>query len=156
MSKPKSARAKKGLDPSTGIKDFSEDASDPIPFFAGLNPDKTEFTAVGDVAGGLFLDLADVAASDDTAKTVAAISEFFEDVLTEDCVEEFLSRLNDSQKPIPLPQALKIFEWLVQIYSGEAERPTQAASSSRGGSGSTGQSSTATARSQDTTPSEED
>src|SRR5688572_508503 len=123
MSAQRSRRVKEGLDPDTGIKDFSEDPSEPIEFYAGLNPDRELYHAVADVPGGMFLDLADIASSENTAETVRAVKEFFTDVLTEECAVDFLERLDDAKRPIPLKQALKIFEWLIGIYSGETERP---------------------------------
>lgn len=149
MSTPKSARARKGMTPD-GVIDLTGDVKLPKRFH--IAPDN--FDAIPDAPGGMFLDLAGVSEAKTRTEQIAAVETFFSQVLTDESFALYQKRLRDKNNPISLPQALRAFEWLVEQYSGDLDRPTMDPSTSQDGSNTTGQSSTGPALSKGLTPSE--
>lgn len=74
---------------------------------------------------------------------------FLQDALLPSSRDRFAERMKSASEPITLRQALSVYRFLVQTYSG---RPTQPPSPSLDGDGGTGESSTDTVRLVDLTP----
>lgn len=132
------------------VKDFSTDPKPQLEFKIGDDL----FYAVGDTPGGVVLDLAEMANTQEGESKTAAITEFLDGVLLPESAELFADRLRDPSNPITFEQLLAVFEWLLEEYVGgiDADRPTKAAASSSSGSRRTGRSSTVSARSRASTP----
>lgn len=113
----------------TGTMDFSTPPVPPIKFTI----DGDEFFAAGECPGGTVTDLAAVSAAEgeNEAEQLQVAMAFFDQVLLPDSAELFAERLRDPKRPITLQKAMKIFTWLMEIYT---DFPTEEPASSQAGS----------------------
>lgn len=118
--------------------DFTTDPVPPIMFTV----DGDTFYAAGEAPGGTVVDLAMAASGngEDEGEQLQVAMAFFDQVLLPDSADLFAQRLRDPQKPISLQKAMKIFTWLMGVYT---DFPTQEPSSSPTGSRPTAKSSAA-------------
>jgi hypothetical protein len=136
------------------MKDFSTPRPDNIPFTI----DDDTFYAVGDIPGGLIIDLGAVAEAPKGVEQLNTLMGFLDDVLLPESAARFSERLKSAQEPITFPQAIEVFTWLIEVYTtgdekeeGKPDRPTREPSSSRKKSAGRGRSSTPSARSEGST-----
>lgn len=122
------------------VMDFSDPDSGkpPVPFTID---GETFYVAPAAPAGALqdMARIGELAKQERMAEMLTMFNGFLSMVLMPESLERFTARMRDPQKPITQAQLTKIVKWLMEHYAG---RPTEPASSSQTGQGTTGTSST--------------
>lgn len=111
------------------MKDFTEEGTTEPRGFK-INDDV--FLAARVCPGGLLADLAKINNAPTDADKLDGVMDFMDQVLLPDSADRFTERLRSPEEPISFPQAMKVFEYLVEEYTQETV-PTEGSSSSQSG-----------------------
>lgn len=80
-----------------------------------------EFHAVPEIQGAVLIQLVQDSQSEDTAKSAAIVTTFFEKVLTDESYERFNKLINSKDKIVHVETLAEITAWLVEEYTNRPE-----------------------------------